>query len=224
MKKSAISLIFAAITMSANTHGLETAPLEVQANKQTATVIENGELKSELMARLELFSQLSASFVQRVFDEDGELLQSASGNIQLKKPNLINWHTSEPDESLIVSDGDNLWFYDPFIEQASVYTLENAIANTPILLLTSQDKTLWQNYSVGKLGANNFSIKSLDENSQVKSLELTFGNDILASFTIKDVTGQISKIVLSGQQTETLIPSTSFNFVVPEGVHIDDQR
>ena len=117
-----------------------------------------------------------------------------------------------------------MWFYDPFIEQASVYTLSNAIANTPILLLTSQDKTLWQNYDVSKIDEQTYAIISLDENSQVKSLNIKFDGSILTSFTIKDVTGQISQITLSEQDNVLAIDNSQFTFTAPEGVHIDDQR
>lgn len=37
----------------------------------------------------------------------------------MKRPNLFNWHMTSPDESVLVSDGQTLWFYNPFVEQVT---------------------------------------------------------------------------------------------------------
>ena len=63
-----------------------------------------------------------APYNQKIFDEAGMELQQGSGRLSVSKPNLVNWQTTLPDESLIVSDGSNLWFYDPSVEQVSVYS------------------------------------------------------------------------------------------------------
>jgi len=182
--------------------------------------------KRELMAKLAKIDFFSAEFNQQIFDDAGHELQQGSGLLSVSKPNLVSWQTTMPDESLIVSDGENLWFYDPFVEQVSVYTLESAIANTPILLITSNDEKLWQDYSVRQLTDNRYLISASNENSRVKSLELTFSKDLnkveLSEFNILDATGQLSVITL---RHKNKAPNASlFTFSVPEGVYLDDQR
>ncbi|MFT5297163.1 MAG: outer membrane lipoprotein carrier protein [Colwellia sp.] len=182
--------------------------------------------KRELMAILAKIEFFSAEFNQQIFDEAGNKLQQGSGLLAVSKPNLVNWQTIMPDESLIVSDGKDLWFYDPFVEQVSVYTLESAIANTPILLITSNDEQLWQDYSVKQLTDNRYLINANNENARVKSLELNFVEKLnhleLAAFNILDATGQLSVITLTHQDKA---PKASlFTFSVSEGVYLDDQR
>jgi outer membrane lipoprotein carrier protein len=182
--------------------------------------------KSALMAKLAKIEFFSAEFTQQIFDDAGNELQQGSGLLSVSKPNLVNWQTTLPDESLIVSDGENLWFYDPFVEQVSVYTLESAIANTPILLITSNDEKLWQDYSVNQLTDNRYLVTAKNENARVKSLELSFAKSVynveLSAFNILDATGQLSVITLKHQNTA---PKPSlFKFTVPEGVYLDDQR
>lgn len=182
--------------------------------------------KAELMAKLAKIDFFSANFSQNIFDESGNELQQGSGQLSVSKPNLVNWETKLPDESLIVSDGSNLWFYDPFVEQVSVYSLENAIANTPILLITNNDPKLWQDYNVSQSADNRYLIAAINENSRVKSLELAFEtiDDVekLVAFNILDATGQLSVISLSEHNHK---PNAElFSFSVPEGVFIDDQR
>ena len=38
----------------------------------------------------------------------GQELQRGSGTLAVSKPNLINWTTTEPEESQIISDGETL--------------------------------------------------------------------------------------------------------------------
>ena len=198
----------------------------VSTIKTNASEQEAQRSKEKLMAKLAKIDFFSAEFSQKIFDEAGIELQQGSGQLSVSKPNLVNWQTILPDESLIVSDGSNLWFYDPFVEQVSVYSLANAIANTPILLITSNDEKLWQDYNVSQLSDNRYLISANNDNARVKSLELTFAEDVnnveLSAFNILDVTGQLSVITLSNHHEK---PDTSlFTFTVPEGVYLDDQR
>ncbi len=217
-------------TISAVKSTLEESAINI-SQKVAEQSVENNS-KADLMAKLEKIDFFSAKFSQKIFDESGTELQEGSGQLSVSKPNLVNWETKLPDESLIVSDGSNLWFYDPFVEQVSVYTLESAIANTPILLITNNDTKLWQDYNVSQLDDNRYLIEAIKENSRVKSLELAFErsdstekNNIsekLIAFNILDATGQLSIISLSEHDNET--NTDLFSFTVPEGVYLDDQR
>lgn len=202
---------------------LAVANENITATKEQFT---NSKSKIELMAKLAKIEFFSAKFTQKTFDESGVELQQGSGQLSVSKPNLVNWQTKLPDESLIVSDGSNLWFYDPFVEQVSVYTLQNAIANTPILLITNNDPKLWQDYRVSQLSDNNYLIQAKNDNARVKSLELTFSDngarEQLIAFNILDATGQLSVISLSEHNNQA--NNDLFNFTVPEGVYLDDQR
>jgi outer membrane lipoprotein carrier protein len=182
--------------------------------------------KQALMNRLNGFNHFSATFSQQVIDEEKNILQEGQGKFSVKKPNLVYWETQQPEESLIVSDGNTLWFFDPFIEQATAYRVDASVANTPILLLTSSDDALWQQYSVTQSNSDNFLIHSNDINSRVKTLELNFLIDsaILESFSIFDSTGQLSVIKLNDVTINEEIDSSLFQFTVPKGVFLDDQR
>lgn len=207
--------------------------------------------KQLLRTKLAKLNFFSANFMQKVVSETGELLEQSSGKLAISKPNLANWHTLEPDELAIVSDGNDVWFYNPWIEQVSVYSLSAAIAKTPILLLTSKDESLWQQYTVTQeniplenavkenasqmIEANSidssFIISAIDPNSQIKSLTLNFSTasedkpiSELSKFSFLDATGQVSHIELSNFDAQKVPDSNLFNFSVPEGVQIDDQR
>ena len=121
-----------------------------------------------------------------------------------------------------------------------MYSLSAAIAKTPILLLTSKDESLWQQYTVNQKKTSqtkisqqdeHFVISAKDPNSQIKSLTLVFSvneqkvqSSELSQFSFLDATGQVSHIKLSNFDATNVPASSLFNFAVPEGVQIDDQR
>jgi len=204
------------------------APVMAEPQVSSPTIFEAS--KKLLRAKLKNLNFFTADFTQEVVSELGELLEQSSGKLAISKPNLANWHTQEPDELAIVSDGRDVWFYNPWIEQVSVYSLSAAIAKTPILLLTSKDESLWQQYNVSQLN-NSFVISAKDPNSQIKNLTLVFSTNEkntstsnLSQFSFLDATGQVSHIKLSNLDTHTIPNESLFTFTVPEGVQIDDQR
>jgi outer membrane lipoprotein carrier protein len=216
------STLSLSLLCSANNNDAQDETLNTTVEKQQNISI----AKQALMTRLSGFNHFSATFSQQVIDEEKNTLQEGQGKFAVKKPNLVYWETQQPEESLIVSDGQTLWFFDPFIEQATAYRVDASVANTPILLLTSSDEALWQKYSVTQTSSNNFLIHSNDINSRVKTLELNFLADSaeLESFSILDSTGQLSLIKLGDVIINAEIASNLFEFTLPEGVYLDDQR
>ena len=108
-----IATLFTSVLTSNTAIADSTEPTsEINANAVTQ---ESDASKAKLMAKLAKIEFFSAEFSQKIFDETGNELQQGSGLLSVSKPNLVNWQTTLPDESLIVSDGSNLWFYDPFV-------------------------------------------------------------------------------------------------------------
>lgn len=219
-KKLSLGLVLQSLWLSAYAQ----VPTVQQEPQQATQQVDQQPASEILLAKLAPLDSFSANFIQKVFDNEGQLLQSATGSLASQKPNLVRWHTNEPAETLIVSDGKTLWFFDPFIEQVSAYQLENAIANTPILLLTSNDPQLWEKFTISSSDGENFLITAKDVNAQVKSLTLSFNGDLLQGFDILDSTGQLSNITITDLNNKPEHASTAFAFKIPEGVYLDDQR
>ncbi|WP_082897155.1 outer membrane lipoprotein chaperone LolA [Thalassotalea crassostreae] len=191
---------------------------------QTNVLQQDAAIKSELQLKLTAVKGFSSSFEQQVIDADGNHIQTATGKLAVKRPNLIYWETLAPDETLVVSDGKTLWFYNPFVEQVSAFNAENAVTNTPILLLSGLADEQWAQYQVKKSNPDEFTIVSLDQDAQVKKLHLKFVQQDLVQFTVEDVTGQLSHFNLENIESNTLPSDDLFKFDLPEGVDFDDQR
>ncbi len=97
-------------------------------------------------------SSFHASFTQKVTDGSGNAVQDGQGDLWVKRPNLFNWHMTQPDESVLVSDGKTLWFYNPFVEQATATWLKDATSNTPFMLIARNQSSDWQQYNIKQNG------------------------------------------------------------------------
>ncbi|MCD8548291.1 MAG: outer membrane lipoprotein chaperone LolA [Aeromonadaceae bacterium] len=178
----------------------------------------------ELKALLGQVKQFSAHFQQQVFDVEGQPLQQASGELLVSRPDRFRWETKQPDESLILSDGKSVWLYDPFVEQVSITTLADAVVNTPFLLISSTDPTLWARYDVLK-EEHAFTVTSKQKGQRIESLRLIFApGGQLSRFEVNETQGQRSEFELSQYNGQPAVKADTFHFAVPKGVTVDDQR
>ncbi|MBO1520623.1 outer membrane lipoprotein chaperone LolA [Oceanisphaera pacifica] len=180
--------------------------------------------RAELQQKLSSFKQFSAEFSQQVFDELGEPMQNATGTMALARPDRFRWHTLTPDESDIVSDGQSVWMYDPFVEQVSIAPLEEAIQNTPFLLIAGDDDSRWQHYEVAQKG-DAYVVTSKDPSELISQFSLSFDdNNRIQRFSVLESGGQRSEFTLNNVNTAPKVNASSFTFTPPAGVMIDDQR
>ena len=177
-----------------------------------------------LRQQLAKISQFSAHFEQTVLDAQGKILQKSSGEMQVARPDRFRWDTRQPDENLIVSDGKDVWVYDPFVEQVSVLKLAKAIENTPFLLITSSNPQIWKQYQVHQDNGS-YMVTSRRKNQRIESLRIVFDEQgRLSRFEVDESQGQRSEFQLSAFNVSPAIKTADFSFKVPDGVTIDDQR
>ena len=177
----------------------------------------------ELQNRLNQVTVLSADFSQTVTSVGGKNVQQGSGKLQIKRPNLFRMDTKSPQETQIIADGKTLWYYDPFVQQVTAQWVKDAVNNTPFVLLTSNDKSHWNQYSVTQ-NADTFVLKPKAKNSNIKQFDIRVdANGVLKNFSTTEKDGQTNLYVLRNITNQTLADSL-FQFSVPIGVELDDQR
>ncbi|MDY4595125.1 MAG: outer membrane lipoprotein chaperone LolA [[Pasteurella] aerogenes] len=177
----------------------------------------------ELQARLNKVDTLSADYTQKVSDPKGKEVQQGSGKIQIKRPNLFRMDNKTPQETQIISDGKTLWFYDPFVEQVTANWVKDAVNNTPFVLLTSNDKSHWQQYTVEQQ-ADSFTLTPKDKKSAIKQFNIRVDADgVLKNFSTVERDGQANLYQLRNITNQALADSL-FKFSVPKGAELDDQR
>ena len=174
---------------------------------------------AELQSRLEKVTQYSANFDQTVRSSKGKQIQSGKGKFMVKRPNLFRMDTQQPQENQIISDGKNLWFYDPFVSQVTVNTVEDAVNNTPFVLLTSNNKSHWDQYDVTQ-NADTFVLKPKAKKSSIKQFDVRIDAN---GFSTIERDGQ-SNLYLLRNIASSNLSNDLFKFSVPKGAELDDQR
>ena len=177
----------------------------------------------ELQNRLNKVDVLSADFAQTVMSANGKNVQQGNGKLQIKRPNLFRMDTKSPQETQIIADGQTLWFYDRYVEQVTANWVKDAVNNTPFVLLTSNDKSHWAQYSVEQK-SDTFVLTPKAKNSNIKQFDIRIDESgVLKGFSTIEKDGQSHQYVLRNISNQNL-DSALFKFSVPKGVELDDQR
>jgi len=221
MLKGKVVFLITAL-LSANCVMAESAPEAVKKVFSQNPVAVN-DVAVELRQRLSLIPQFSAQFEQLVFDDKGEIIQKATGNVKVAQPNQFYWLTNEPDESLIVSDGESVWIYNPFVEQVSILNLDKTVKQSPLWLIANQTDGAWAQFKVTNKG-DTYSIKPTDPQALTRQIDMTFDEQVLVSLHLLDSQGQSSVFKLSEFNAAPQLSADTFTFVPPSDVDIDDQR
>lgn len=175
--------------------------------------------KHELQKLLKQTQSLSADFQQRVRDEQGSVLQNLSGTLKLKRPASLYWHTKEPDESVMIANGTKVWYYNPFVEQVTVYAQQDMVDDSPLLLVLDSNGKQWENYSVSSEAGRYF----VEHETNGRKLELLFSDEKLKEITMVQAQGERTELMLSDVVLNESIDDEQFLFDVPDGVDVDDQ-
>ncbi len=167
--------------------------------------------------------QLTASFSQQQFDETGQLIDASSGDMALKKPNLVRWFIADPFEQLLLGDGDWLWQYDIELEQVVRRPYPEDTSQTPLLVFTESLESLRINYRVTRNDEQCFVLSPSDTSSLFASMTLCFDNGQLEAFSLLDGFGQLTEVSLYDAQS-TPLTTEDFAFELPSEAEliIDD--
>lgn len=179
---------------------------------------------SQLSGFLKKLDGLSAQFVQHTFDGKGVVLQTQKGLVKLKFPNMFRWHSTEPYEQLLVSNGKTLWQFDQDLEQVTIQKLDQRLSATPALLLSGSHKDIAKEYDVyaEKMQAeHHFVLIPKSKDVLFDRLRFEFlANGELNRMVIKDETGQKTIIRFLSSKYESSLAAKEFEFEVPDGIDV----
>lgn len=178
--------------------------------------------KPALRGLLAKINTLQASFTQVVNDSEGQPLQSSSGNLILQQPDRVYWQVLVPDETLLIANGERVFYVDEFVEQVSIFSQKDMVSNNPLMLLTSSDDEVWEQFSVVQQNLA-YVVTPINNEGQITQLTLRFIQDELTQFTLLDNQGQVSQFTLNGTVLNMPLPINQFSYAIPEGFSVDDQ-
>lgn len=185
------------------------------------TVVDDGEaLVNAFVMDVVTFS---GDFEQSLIDPDGRLLETTSGTLEIQRPGRFRWVYEEPYEQWLVADGTNIWSYDVDLEQVTVKSQADALANTPALLLGGSGQAMDQFEYGGSFvesGLTWVRLLPVDTDSGFRRVELGFDDGRLSRMVFLDNLEQTTVVVLKNVIVNEPIDAARFEFAVPDGVDV----
>lgn len=166
---------------------------------------------------------LSGRFEQRLIDAQGDILEVSSGTLDIERPGRFRWAYVEPYEQLLVADGLNIWSYDVDLAQVTVKPQDEALANTPALLLGGSDDVMDEFSYDGSYEAGGLTwarLVPIDTDSGFRRVELAFDDGELARMVFLDNLEQTTVVSLYEVRVNEAIDPLRFRFTAPDGVDV----
>lgn len=190
----------------------------------SAAVVADEQSAEQLKYKLARLNTFQASFQSHVVDANKKSVgKNGEGYLTLKQPSLFRFETQAPSRAVLIGDGQSLWNYDIDMEQVNIYDARKEVAQTPFVLLTSTDKTLWAQYEVTMQGET-FVIHSKKSDNPVKSLTLSFSGTGLSQMVVHNSDGQVGTFDFVTSQVNGPVDPNDFKFSPPAGVEVEDLR
>lgn len=182
-----------------------------------------GDGPDSLRAFLDQVRSLRAEFQQSVFDEDDRPLDDAGGMVYIQRPGRFRWDYTEPYPQEIVGDGEKVWIYDSDLDQVTVRPLGDALGDTPVMLLSS-DQPVEQSFDVRAIdGPDGYAwaaLKPLGDEVSFTEIRLGFEGDTLRVMELKDAFGQLTRLRFVNVERNPVLAPSLFQFTPPEGADI----
>jgi outer membrane lipoprotein carrier protein len=167
---------------------------------------------------------LDGRFDQRVYDSDGRETEASSGTVKVAAPRSFRWQTLKPSPQLVVADGDQVWIYDPDLEQVTVRNQSAEEQSSPLSVLIDPTE-LDRQYKVSE-GGTAAGLEWLvlapkqGEDASFKQARLGFGAAGLVRMELQDSLGQRTVIGFGPWRRNPGFSAGTFRFTPPPGTDV----
>jgi len=171
-----------------------------------------------LEARLLATNGIIANFTQQVSNAQGYVVEQASGTLHVAKPNF-RWEVLDPYPQIILARGNELEIYDPDLEQVTAKSLDGAIDQAPLALLTQAELNLDEHFEVDlqRFEQQRYTLRPRSVDALFERMELVFRDEALLTLAIYDHSGQQTLIRFTEYRADQVIQSTVFELEYPPG-------
>jgi outer membrane lipoprotein carrier protein len=196
--------------------------LAVAAVLASQAVVAGG--REQLAAFSKQLSGLQGRFEQRVYDPNGKHTETSSGTVQLSAPRQFRWEYLKPARQLIVADGDQIWIYDPELEQATVRNQSLEEQDSPLAVLIDPTE-LDRRYRVSNEAAAGglewvALVPKKADDAPFRKARLGFGKGGLVRMELLDALDQRTVIGFGGWQRNPTFAANTFRFTPPKGTDV----
>ena len=162
-------------------------------------------------------------FSQYTVGPQGQTKPVQSGQFLFQRPGRFKWEVLKPYAQSIVSDGQELFQFDPDLNQVTVRRVDQAIGASPAAILFGSG-SLEQSFTVSALpdkdGLSWLRAVPRDGQAGFVHVDLAFRDGLPARIVLLDAFGQNTHIELSGLTRNPSLTLDQFKFVPPSGADV----
>lgn len=165
----------------------------------------------------------SGQFSQHTIDAQGGQRPAQTGEFAFERPGKFKWQVLKPYEQLVLSDGKQLYQYDPDLNQLTQRGVDQAIGTSPAAILFGSGN-LDQSFDLeprpDEDGLNwlRASPKASDAGFDYVDIGFKSGNPV--RLVLLDAFGQQTLIELSAIKTDISFKQRDFSFTPPADVDV----
>ena len=168
---------------------------------------------------------MTADFTQHVYDADGDELEVSSGSFKLNSDSHSFYiKTEEPEESLLTSNGKEIYHYENALEQVTIYSMDMINRTSPLWIVLDHLNRDFNEYRITRLGKNSYQLTEKKQSENTGVYSITFDDQGLLKVETVDPNKQKIVYELSNRKFIRTIPSVEFVFLMPNDVTVDDKR
>lgn len=181
-----------------------------------------------MQRRYENMKDLSADFVQEsrsvALGGPGQTSRS-EGHVVFAKPGRMRWTYTSPEESLVVSDGESLWIYDPAAGEAQKLPVgDGALSAAGVQFLLGEGDVLTQ-FAIVELAcdAERAWLELIPrEPAAYEKLRVTLNprSGDMRETEVTDVFGNVTRVSFENMRVDTSPGAQVFQFEAPDGVEV----
>ena len=188
------------------------------------------ELATRVQQRYEAVKDLSARFEQttRVASLHGsahDAPSESSGEVVFQKPGKMRWSYEKPNPSLVVSDGEVAWFYDPASREAQRLRAGETLLTGGAMQFLLGRGDLRRSFLVQAKSCEGTSVAlglTPKEPASYEKLEIVVDRESgeVEESTVSDLVGNVTRVAFHNVRTNQGVAASLFQFTPPEGVRV----
>lgn len=167
----------------------------------------------------------TGAFSQRTVDAQGRQRPAQTGEFAFKRPGQFKWQVLQPYEQLVLSDGEQLYQYDPDLNQLTQRSVNEAIGASPAAILFGAGQ-LDQSFTLSDRpdaeGLNWLRAKPKAADAGFEYVDIGF--DAVTTRPVRlillDAFGQQTLIDLADINTTVTLQAHDFSFTPPADVDV----
>ena len=195
--------------------GVMATPLAMAAAPADAT--------AQLRAFVKDVRSASGSFTQATTSSQGAAGSKQTGSFAFQRPGKFRWSVEKPYAQLVLSNGKELFQYDPDLAQVSVRAAGSAIGNAPAQVLFGSG-SLDASFKVQPLPAKDGFVwlRAVPRTTDAgfSHMDIGFADGLPMRIELLDAFGQTTRIEFTTILPNPNLPANVFEFTPPAGTDV----